>query len=243
MVVEKVPPEKLDILRGKGNWWWGGSLHKGYKWLKRNKINGDDIVLMMNDDTIFEDDFIEKGVDFIKDNPKTLLLAYTYSAQTGELIEKGVHIDWKGQKFSKANSVEEINCLQTMGLIFFIKDFYAIGGFHPILIPHYVSDYEFTIRANQKGYRLFTDESFKLYINEKTTNNFQNARKPVSIFQFIKKNYSVKSPVNPIVWIWFSLLRTPFKWKINNIFVNLKIAIKDILFYLRQDIKKILLKK
>ncbi|HOV12887.1 MAG TPA: glycosyltransferase family 2 protein [Spirochaetota bacterium] len=243
MVKKCVNNDKLTILRGKGNWWWGGALHQGYKWLKKNKINGDDIILIMNDDTIFENDFLESGVNLINKNPNSLILAYTYSFQTKVLLEKGVHVEWNDQIFSKANSIEEINCLQTMGLIFFIKDFYKIGGFHPILIPHYVSDYEFTIRANQKGYKLLTDESFKLYINEKTTNNDQKDKRPDNLFQFIKKTYSKRSPVNLISWVWFTILRTPLRWKINNLTKNFKITVKDLLFYIRQDIKKIFLKK
>ena len=171
IVSQNIPPEKLTILSGKGNWWWGGSLHQGYKWIKKNKINPEDLVLMMNDDTIFEPDFLTKGIELITKSTKTLLLAYSYSQQTKKILDRGVHVDWKSHTFRQATNDNEINCLQTMGLIFYVKDFYKIGGFHPILIPHYVSDYDFTIKANQKGYKLTTNEEFKLFTDEKTTNN------------------------------------------------------------------------
>ena len=43
-----VPAEQLSIIRGKGNWWWAGSLQKGFKWLKslKNEINVNDYVLI-----------------------------------------------------------------------------------------------------------------------------------------------------------------------------------------------------
>ena len=81
-VRENIDDTKLTILYGSGNWWWGGSLHKGYKWLKKNRIDDEDIVLIMNDDTYFEDDFLENGVNLIIDNHNSLLLAWTYSLQT-----------------------------------------------------------------------------------------------------------------------------------------------------------------
>lgn len=239
MAAKNIDNNKLTVIKGSGNWWWGGSLHQGYKWLKNNHIINDELVLIMNDDTIFDDQFIETGVNLITKNPKSLILAYTYSFQTKELIEKGIHIDWKELKFIKTESVEDINCLQTMGLIYYVKDFYKIGGFHPKLIPHYLSDYEFTIRSHQKGYKLLTDEKFKLFLNEKTTNN-KHEEMPKTLKDYLKKQYSKRSSGNPFSWLWFVLLRSPIRWKTLNTARIIKNSISDILYYPKQQIKKII---
>jgi GT2 family glycosyltransferase len=56
MVGEMIP--LLTILRGKGDWWWAGSLQRGYEWLKSNsEVSSQDCVLIINDDTEFESDF------------------------------------------------------------------------------------------------------------------------------------------------------------------------------------------
>src|SRR5690242_9998065 len=75
-VLEKMP--EAIILKGKGKWWWGGSLHQGYKWLKNEKKSADDLVVIMNNDVIIKDDFLATGVSLMKDNKKTLLLAAAY---------------------------------------------------------------------------------------------------------------------------------------------------------------------
>ncbi|MGC8765926.1 MAG: glycosyltransferase [Brevinematia bacterium] len=43
-MVLSYPPDTI-VIKGNGNWWWGGSLHQGYKWIKKFVKNKDDIVL------------------------------------------------------------------------------------------------------------------------------------------------------------------------------------------------------
>lgn len=40
------------IIRGNGNLWWGGALHKAYKWIKQNALT-DAYVMIANDDIFF----------------------------------------------------------------------------------------------------------------------------------------------------------------------------------------------
>ena len=46
--------ENLTVITGKGNWWWGGALHQGYKWIKKNVSDKNSFVLIINDDTEFK---------------------------------------------------------------------------------------------------------------------------------------------------------------------------------------------
>jgi GT2 family glycosyltransferase len=94
-----------------------------------------------------------------------------------------------------------------------------IGGFHPILLPHYLSDYEFTIRAHQKGFKVFTNPSFKLFVDESTTG--LSAPEAGHFFQRLKSVISKKYKANPIYHISFILLVSPNKYK------NIKMIIVD----------------
>jgi Predicted glycosyltransferases len=51
----------ITTLKGYGNWWWAGSLQHGYEWLKSQNLPLNDVVLIINDDTNFEADFLEKS--------------------------------------------------------------------------------------------------------------------------------------------------------------------------------------
>jgi GT2 family glycosyltransferase len=204
----------LTVIRGKGNWWWGGSLHRGYLWLRNRKIDDHDVVLIMNDDTEFETDFLERGLSLLQDYPNTLLLAQCYSRSTGALLDRGVHADWEGLTFVQAEKPEEINCLSTMGLFMEAGNFFKVGGFHPKLLPHFTSDYEFTIRARRKGFNLLTDPSLRLWLREETTWNRDIGQEP--FFVFLRLLFSKRSAYNPITWIFFIALACPPRWKLRN---------------------------
>lgn len=205
--------QSLTVIKGKGDWWWAGALQQGYEWLKSQDIQPDDIILMMNDDTQFEDNFLEIGRKILLQNPETLLLALCYSQQTGKLIEAGVKVDWKNLDFQQLAKPEETNCLTTKGLFLKYKDFLRVGGFHPKLLPHYLSDYEFTYRAFRKGLKMMTDESLKLWGDEETSG--YHKIEVQSIAQFFKKFFSIKSPSNPLIWIHLVTLVCPWYWKLS----------------------------
>jgi GT2 family glycosyltransferase len=204
----------VTVIKGNGKWWWAGSLQQGYYWVKSHKIRRTDIILIINDDTEIENDFLEKAVSILSNLSNTVLGAYIYSKQTEKLIGRGLFVDWKKMSFQKVSDTEEINCLSTRGVFLRAGDFIKIGGFFPKLLPHYLSDYEYTIRANRKGIRLTTSPLLKLILDETLTGH-KNLL--LNSIESIKKYFSVKSPNNPIYVTIFILLACPWKWKLLNI--------------------------
>jgi GT2 family glycosyltransferase len=208
----------LKIIKGNGNWWWAGALQQGYLWLKKENIaNKNAKILIINDDTIFAEDFLEIGDRLLNSNSKTLILSQCYSQDTNQLIDAGIYADWKNFRFTPVLELEKkVNCFSTNGLFIKWKDFQEIGGFYPRLLPHYTSDYEFTIRAHRKGMQLVTHPDLKLYSNEHTTgyrtfkaDNFQTC---------LRDYFSNKSAVNPITLSIFVALSCPWRWKLQNWF-------------------------
>jgi GT2 family glycosyltransferase len=238
-VREMLPQEKLTIIQGKGHWWWGGSLQQGYKWLVSQKkvINVDDFVLIINDDTTFDKDFLSIGIEILTQHNNSLLLAQCYSEVSNKLMDNGVRVDWNKLAFSLAENNEEINCLSTRGLFLRIKDFYKIGGFYPVILPHYLSDYEFTIRAYWKGFKLLTESKLRLYSNEVVSGNRNFIEKSLSVF--VKHIFLKNNANNPLYRISFILLACPWRYKLKHIFCIifsfLKIFFDHIVITLRKD--------
>ena len=214
MVRDRV--EHLTIIEGNGNWWWAGSLQQGYNWLRSNRVNGDDVVLIMNDDTTFEKDFLAIGIEILGKYSNTLLGAQAYGLQSKRLTDSGVHVDWKRFGFRQAQNREEINCLSTRGLFLYGHDFLRLGGFFPMLLPHYASDYEFTMRAHRRGMKLITDPSLRLNEDEQTTG--QHVFESTSTRSHMKEVFSKRSVRNPIYATNLILLACPWRWKAKNIF-------------------------
>jgi GT2 family glycosyltransferase len=229
------------VIKGHGDWWWAGSLQQGYLWLKSHVVASDDLVLIINDDTEFEADFLERAVSILSGKRKTLLLAHCYSRDNERLIDAGIHIDWKRLTFEQAITPDQINCLSTRGLFLRVRDLFDVGGFYPKLLPHYASDYEFTIRAQRKGMKLMTDPSLRIRLDEETTGN-HTLKQGDSFFDFVQMLFSKKTVLNPLVWIFFILLSCPWKWKIKHIlwiiYHNIK-QLKNRILLSRSPVQKI----
>lgn len=229
MVRESV--ESLTIIRGSGKWWWAGALHQGYQWLQHQEVSETDLVLMINDDTEFEPDFLQNAVSLLSGRQRAMLQAWCYCREDGGLIDPGVHVDWRKLSFEKAQSPREINCLSTNGLFVSVGDFLATGGFRPRLLPHYASDYEFTIRAHRHGMQLITDRSCHLRLDQSTTGYHQLLAEP--LLASVVRLFSMKSTRNPIMWTIFLTLSCPFRYLFfnllriwRNFFVDLYLLIR-----------------
>ena len=207
---------EVTIIQGKGDWWWAGSLQQGDAWLKQNKAPGDNVVLIMNDDTAFEADFISIGLRILKDNPKSLLTATGYNLKTGVAQDSGGYIlNWKTLGFAESYENAEINCTSTRGLMVRVSDFLDVKGFYPKLIPHYLSDLEFTMRAKKMGKKLLIHPDFRIGIDFETTGHRELGE--VSFAEYIKKIFSKRAAMNPVHWSNFILLHSEWKYKFSNL--------------------------
>lgn len=212
--------KSITVLNGNGNWWWAGSLQQGINWLKRASINSSDIVLMINDDVTFDKFFLEKAVSILKNKEGSILQAISFGKETGRLVDAGVKADLKNLKFKQTLVPEEINCLTTRSLFMRFSDLEKIGNFYPRLLPHYLSDFEFTIRAYRKGLNLLVHPELRTIVNENTTGFLQSGfekLKNTSSSSFIKRYFSKKSKSNPIYFTFFVLLTCSDIW----IFINI----------------------
>ena len=91
-----------------------------------------------------------------------------------------------------------------------MADIQTIGDFYPRLLPHYLSDYEYTIRAHQKGYRLLTTPQLAV-VGDRTPAG-SSAGKTKGLFDFIMTSFSIKTYNNPLTWSSFILIRSPKKY-------------------------------
>ena len=144
-----------------------------------------------------------------------VLLSQAYSKQTGELVALGIKADWQKLSFPKAYRPEDIGCFSTRGLFLRRADFTGLGGFHTVLLPHYLSDYEFTIRAARRGFELRTDPSVRLVMDESTTGTRElDTRSPG---RYLRSVLSIKATKNPIYWSSFVLLASPRRRLVPNL--------------------------
>lgn len=211
--------EKVIILYG-SDMWWGGSLDLGYNWLRVNAQDADRICII-NDDVQIDKFYLENCIQELETlRENTLLFTPSYSIQTNKMLETGVYYNFLTYRFDCVEDPERVNCLSTRGLFFSFPTFKKIGGFYPKLLPHYLSDYEFTIRAGLKGCDLVVSRKQTLKVDEDTT-GIHNIYELSSV-NFIRYFFSKRCSRNPIYLFMFPILINPgLKLKVRGAIISL----------------------
>lgn len=203
----KIEMPSAVVIRGAGDWWWAGGLQQGINWLKANQVDYEDIILMINDDVIIEPNFIETGIKLLETKQRMLLQAQAVGLPSASKVDFGVKADLRKLTFDLASNPNEVNCLSTMGLFLRYKDILEIGDFYPKFLPHYLSDYEYTIRAYKKKFYLCSSSELKIWYNEETTG--YRHFKQLNFFHFLSEYLSNRSATNPFSWSAFAVLTSP----------------------------------
>jgi predicted SAM-dependent methyltransferase len=194
MVREFIHVSQLTVIKGDGNLWWAGGLQLGVNWMKKNASKGE-VVLFINDDVTFNDEFLGTGLELLEQKGETLLLARFLDRDTGKILESGVNADLNRLIFKAASDTNDINCLSTRGLFLRVSDIDKIGGFYPRILPHYWS--------------LYTSD--KLYLTADETQTGLHTIKESDFLKFIYILFSKRSVPNPIYKTMFILLASPIK--------------------------------
>ncbi len=203
IMVEDEMPTKATILKGNGNLWWGGAMQMAYKWIMSNHIPSEDIVVFSNDDNTYEPSYIETGVNIILEHPDTLVVGNGFCSKTKERENGVLMFNSKSGEIELLDVTAEGNIAATQSLFLKVKDLKRIGGFHPILLPHYLSDYEFTFRASKKGLKIKAFDNLKFYFNTSSTGAKEHSKLSIKIL------FSKRCPYNPIYRFIFIFLTTP----------------------------------
>jgi GT2 family glycosyltransferase len=149
--------DHLKVLCGDGQLWWAGALDLAYRDLLATRPDPADLVLICNDDMGLAPDFLATALRVAADHPNAATQAIGRDIKTGE-VDRGAVADLRRLRFTAADPDHPANCLSTRGLLMKAGAFLASGGFRPWQLPHYLSDYEFTLRLASQGLKLRCDE-------------------------------------------------------------------------------------
>jgi GT2 family glycosyltransferase len=198
-----VPANQLTVLTGDGSLWWAGALQMAYDYLSRSGGESSDAVLLINDDVTFEVDFLEQGMALLHSQTDTAFQALGVDKYGGK-TDAGVIVDFNRLTFRATTADEQPNCLATRGLIMTLSAFRLSGGFRPQRLPHYLSDYEFSIRLNRNGVKLACNSHFHLIVDSSLSG--QLVLSSSSPMKFLRESFSNRFMLNPMHWSAFALL-------------------------------------
>ena len=126
-------PFRKQICRGDGNLWWAGGLRRGMARLANLAPAPDDVVLLVNDDTSFDDDFLEKAVlEIGRAGDPAMLSVPVLFRDSGKRAEGGFVCDWPHFTFRDyGRHPEKIDCASTRCLFVRYGDLTALRPIPP----------------------------------------------------------------------------------------------------------------
>ena len=92
----------------------------------------------------------------------------------------------------------------------------GIGGFYPKLLPHYASDYEYTMRARRKGFALISSPDVRIWDDESTTGI--RSTEGLSGWTVLRNMFLKRNLQSPYFWSVFVLLACPPRYWLRNLF-------------------------
>jgi GT2 family glycosyltransferase len=207
-------PFRKEICCGSGNLWWAGGIRRGFARLKALKPDPDDLVLVVNDDTTFESDFLDRAVGEARRCGRGAMLCASVSfVDSGGWTDGGTVCYWPRFTFKHYGThPDRIDCASTRCLMFEYANLAVSGTFRPGLLPHYLSDYEFTIRARKRGIKLLPARSVICRATEYTTGS--HGLLPGSFRRVAEQMLSPGFSANPLSLFMFILLAAPAVWKL-----------------------------
>ena len=225
-MIQKDFPEVV-LLHGNGDLWWTGATNMGIEYALAQSCK-DDYILTLNDDTTVRSDYLQTLLTSAQNHPDSLIGSISISDQDeSTVVDAGVRINWltakytnlgKGKRHSdllhEGTLIHKVDVLPGRGTLIPVEVFKRIGLYDFKRFPHYGADYEFSRRANMRGYELLIHYGAVVISRVKMT-GLNNRVNKLGWGDLIRSFFSIRSANNLMNrWRFASLCcsgwRSPF---------------------------------
>ena len=196
---------EVKIVAGDGSWWWSKSINEGIK--LANELGAEGIITM-NDDTFFENDYLEHLVTAINQNPKAIIGTLLLTKDNNpKIFYSGIYkINWLISKSYKYYQIFEpfdpsmtglhkSVLLTGTGMYVPMEVFNRIGYFDNINFPQNLGDFDFILRAGKAGFETLISWDARNYsIIDKTGAGASFVKQ--SFWKFLKAFFKPRSRTN-----------------------------------------------
>lgn len=141
--------------------WWAGSMAMGIEHVLDASNDEGDCVLMMNNDTMIQDDYVETLVRASQAYDAAVGALVVDSRNPGLVLDAGEYIEWPSYSFPVKTSLDpdeqfcdDVDVLPGRGSLIPLKMIRQAGNVDARMLPHYLADYEFFYRLKQHGFKL-----------------------------------------------------------------------------------------
>ena len=238
-VSEQFP--SVIVLKGNGNLWWAGGVNEGLRYIGNNV--GCDYILILNNDTLFLKNPLEKLIEVIRRDVKIVCCPVVIDEESGRIYAAGQKIKglfqelkplYKGEDMSKHyNEIIECDSVGSRFVLMPKRIVGDIGFFDQSRFPHSYSDFEYFLRAKKVGYKILVITNSR--VSTKQNKNYMNYRLiECSTFEYLKSFFDIRYGNNLKLLFYQSLVY-------KNFFFGLLLFSKKILSHSRWITYKIIL--
>lgn len=220
------------LINGDGNLWWTEATNLGVRYALQDQQKGKEhFVLTLNDDTKVPETYLQTLIDAYWQKQPCLIGSVSVDADQPDKLEyagtsldfyfageKALSADYQHsyQNLAQKTAWVKTDSLPGRGTLISTRVFEKIGLYDSKRFIHYMSDIEFSIRAQKAGYPLFVNVQSVVYEHTKATGLHTNQAgswqdRSVSWKEFLKSLHSIKSPTNLKVRYHFALTHSKTK--------------------------------
>lgn len=194
---------EVVILQGKEELWWGGAMQLGIEYCLQHSHNKNDVLLMMNNDTLIDGNYVETLVRVSQEQDAAVGGLIVDSRNPSHILDAGEFIDWKTYSFPVKTAIESgetflegVDLLSGRGTLVPLSMIRQAGNVNADRFPHYISDCEFFARLKRYGFHLGVTYEATIRSHVEETGLFAGEASKLTLRQAWKALFSIRSMDN-----------------------------------------------
>jgi GT2 family glycosyltransferase len=194
---------QVVILQGEKELWWGGAMQLGIEYCLQQSRNENDMLLMMNNDTLIEKRYVETLVRVSREQNAAVGGLVVDSRDLSHILDAGEFVDWKTYSFPVKTAIgsgetflEGVDLLSGRGTLVRLSMIRQAGNVNADRFPHYISDCEFFSRLKRHGFHLGVTYEASIQSHVEETGLSTNGSVALTFRQAWKALFSIQSMDN-----------------------------------------------
>ncbi len=194
---------QVVVLQGEKELWWGGAMQLGIDYCLRQSRREDDMLLMMNNDTLIEQSYVETLVRVSRERNAAVGGLIVDSRDPSRILDAGEFVDWKTYSFPVKTAIESgetflkgVDLLSGRGTLVPLSMVRQAGNVNADRFPHYIADCEFFSRLKRHGFHLGVTYEARIQSHVEETGLSTNGSAALTFPQAWKALFSVRSMDN-----------------------------------------------
>ena len=186
---------RVQILQGSGNWWWSRCIEEAIQFAKP-RLHSEDRILFLNDDVRLDADYCSTLISVNEKFGDCIVMSQLIDISDGSIIDSPVSVLSKTLEIrslpvdhSTLGSVSESDVAPGRGTLYPAGLFLHDLNVDSRRLPHYLSDYEFSIRAKRTGLEILCSHDSKVF----TGTEWGNSRRKMGL---LRRYTAIESPQN-----------------------------------------------